>query len=184
MTTRLVTVKADDTLSHAANLLRQHQFHHLPVVRSGKKPGTPISEYFERNMLHLLEGLLTSQDIDLAAALAKQASSSALLRQPWQEKRVGEVMHRATMRVTPTTNVAAAAQILVERGLNCLPVVEYENLGDETQTVLVGLLTRRWRLPWWEVFHKMRHCAWEQLILLRCLFAYKKPTLHIPMQIP
>jgi acetoin utilization protein AcuB len=142
MTTRLVTVKADDTLSHAANLLRQYQFHHLPVVHSVKKPGTPASEYFERNMLHLLEGLLTSQDIDLAAALAKQASSSASLRQPWQEKRVREVMHSATMRVTPTTNVAAAAQMLVERGLNCLPVVEYENLGDETQTVLVGLITR------------------------------------------
>ena len=33
MTTRLITVAPDDTLSHAANLLRQHQFHHLPVVR-------------------------------------------------------------------------------------------------------------------------------------------------------
>src|SRR5258708_34066758 len=102
MTTRLVTVKADDTLSHAANLLRQHQFHHLPVVRSGKKPGTPVSEYFERNMFHLLEGLLTSQDIDLAAALAKHASSSALLRQPWQAKRVEQSLTRAEIRVPPT----------------------------------------------------------------------------------
>src|SRR5438876_10624732 len=51
-------------------------------------------------------------------------------------------MHRATIRVTPTTNVAAAAQILVERGLNALPVVEYEDTEHETQTVLVGLLTR------------------------------------------
>ncbi len=140
MTTKLVTIKADDTLSHAANLLRQYQFHHLPVVRSVKKPGA--SEYGERNIFPLLEGLLTSQDIDLAVALAKQDSSSASLHQPWQEKRVREVMHRATIRVTPTTNVAAAAQILVERGLNCLPVVEYEDVEDEAQTVLVGLLTR------------------------------------------
>jgi acetoin utilization protein AcuB len=51
------------------------------------------------------------------------------------------------MRVTPTTSVAAAAQILVKRGLNCLPVVEYEESvnaeqGSETRPLLVGLLTR------------------------------------------
>ena len=33
MTTHLVTVTPGDTLAHAATLLRQHQFHHLPVVR-------------------------------------------------------------------------------------------------------------------------------------------------------
>jgi acetoin utilization protein AcuB len=51
-------------------------------------------------------------------------------------------MHQAAIRVTPITSVAAAAQILVERGLNCLPVVEYEQAGEETRTVVVGLLTR------------------------------------------
>lgn len=60
-------------------------------------------------------------------------------------------MHRASICVSPNTSVAAAAQILVERGLNCLPVVEYERIGqtskeqeneEETQAVLVGLLTR------------------------------------------
>ena len=74
-----------------------------------------------------------------------------MLRQPWQERRVIEVMHRASIRVSPNTSVAAAAQILVDRGLNCLPVVEYERIGqtsdeqrneEETQVVLVGLLTR------------------------------------------
>ncbi len=94
-----------------------------------------------RTSLLLLEGLLTSQDIQLAAALGTQ-SSNDLLHRPWQEQLVMEVMHRATVRVTPTTSVAAAAQILVERGLNCLPVVEYEDSEQGTQTVLVGLLTR------------------------------------------
>lgn len=157
MTTRLVTVTADDTLSHAANLLRQYQFHHLPVIK-----GAPV--YYgmldtTRGQRPVLEGLLTSHDIDMAAAVG--GSSSDILRRPWQEQRVVEVMHRANMRVTPTTSVAAAAQILVERGLNCLPVVEYvspdpvettaeqdsstPDLSRETQveqTLLVGLLTR------------------------------------------
>jgi acetoin utilization protein AcuB len=89
---------------------------------------------------------------------------------PWQSRRVYEVMHRALIRVTPGTSVAAAAMLLVERGLNCLPVIEYrvkdEPAGDEQQgearekpdkqnepaaqpedwqkgqPVLVGLLTR------------------------------------------
>lgn len=136
MTTGLVTVAPDDTLSHAANQLRQHQIHHLPVVRHAH-----TTDDVHKSLL-LLEGMLTSQDIDLAAALEKQSSSSEVLRRPWQEQRVVEVMHRATIRVTPTTNVAAAAQILVERGLNYLPVVEYEYAENETQTVLVGLITR------------------------------------------
>src|SRR6266496_4614258 len=142
MTTRLVTVTPDDTLSHAVSLLRQYQFHHLPVVRAGsKQAGTHGTQRRTRDSLPVLEGLLTSSDIDLAVAMGTERSRDAL-RRPWQERRVAEVMHPATMRVTPTTNVAAAAQILVERGLNYLPVVEYENVEDEAQTVLVGLLTR------------------------------------------
>ena len=144
MTTRLITVTPDDTLSHAANLLRQYQFHHLPVVTS-----TDSNEWSGysggQKDLSEFQGLLTSQDIDLAAAMGTW-SSSDVLRRPWQERLVAEVMHRASIRVTPTTSVAAAAQLLVERGLNCLPVVEYEQAGQDvggrSRTVLVGLLTR------------------------------------------
>jgi acetoin utilization protein AcuB len=159
MTTRLITVTPDDTLSHAANLLRQYQFHHLPVIKSGQGYFGVIDT--TRGQRPVFEGLLTSQDIDVAAAVG--TSSSDILHRPWQERRVLEVMHRASIRVTPTTGVAAAAQILVERGLNCLPVVEYESpasamtnepaagttQAEQTkqaespeQALLVGLLTR------------------------------------------
>ncbi len=150
MTTKLVTVTPDDTLSHAANLLRQYQFHHLPVVKASNTIGTLESDQASRKPLPILEGLLTSHDIDLAAT-SGTGSSSDVFQRPWQERRIVEVMHRATIRVSPTTSVAAAAQILVERGLNCLPVVEYERTESasqeqeseyETQAVLVGLLTR------------------------------------------
>ena len=149
MTTKLVTVAPDDTLSHAANLLRQYQFHHLPVVKDSSDVKTFEPNHSSRKTL-LLEGLLTSQDIELAASSGKW-SSSELLNRPWQERRVIEIMHRALICVSRNTSVAAAAQILVERGLNCLPVVEYERIGqtskeqgneEETQAVLVGLLTR------------------------------------------
>jgi acetoin utilization protein AcuB len=71
-------------------------------------------------------------------------------------------MHRALIRVTPGTSVAAAAMLLVERGLNCLPVIRYEEKEEqavppkdqqstplaqvedwqEGRPLLVGLLTR------------------------------------------
>jgi acetoin utilization protein AcuB len=149
MTTKLVTVAPDDTLSHAANLFRQYQFHHLPVVKVSEKVGSFESNNPTHKTL-LFEGLLTSQDIELAASSGKW-SSGDLLQHPWQDRHVIEVMHRAAIRVSPNTSVAAAAQILVERGLNSLPVVEYERVGEpplgqgneeETQAVLVGLLTR------------------------------------------
>ncbi len=141
MTTQLVTVEPDDTLSHAANLLRQYQFHHLPVARAARTSGTQDAKDGARDSLLLLEGLLTSHDIDLAVALGTQNASNVAPR-PWQERLVTEVMHHATIRVTPTTSVAAAAQLLVERGMSCLPVVEYESAEHETRAVLVGLLTR------------------------------------------
>jgi len=142
MTTNLTTVAPDDTLSHATNLLRQHQMHQLPVVRTITMPSSEHKEYQSHETLLVLEGMLTSQDIDLVVALAQQDTSNDTAHRLWQERHVVEVMHRALIRVSPITSVAAAAQILVERGLNYLPVVEYREVNQETQTLLVGLLTR------------------------------------------
>ena len=147
MTTKLVTVSPDDTLSHAANLLRQYQIHHLPVVRQVPVPagaGAQKTGFSIQKTLLVLQGLLTSQDIDLVVALDKQRSTGDLLQRPWYEKQAGEVMHSASIRVTPVTNVGAAAELLVERGWNCLLIVEYQQVEgvQEVQTILVGLLTR------------------------------------------
>ncbi|GAC1389057.1 MAG: hypothetical protein NVS4B11_06620 [Ktedonobacteraceae bacterium] len=142
MTTKLKTVAPDDTLSHATNMLRQHQVHQLPVVRTVNIAAPAHIEYQSHKTVCIFEGMLTSQDVDLVVALARQDASSDILRRSWQERHVVEVMHRASIRVTPTTSVAAAAQILVDRGLNYLPVVEYHQVNQETQTLLVGLLTR------------------------------------------
>lgn len=161
MTTRLILVTPDTTLSHAANLLRQYQFHHLPVVRMPSQSrqwhgltGMVIeTTRCEKTALPLFEGLLTSQDIDLAAAVAaEQANCAAPGEQvpadaSWQEQPVRDVMQEDVFTVTPSTSLAAAAHLLVERGLNCLPVVEYadeagDNPSREPDRFLVGLLTR------------------------------------------
>jgi acetoin utilization protein AcuB len=148
MTTKLVTVTPDDSLSHAANLLRQHQFHHLPVVRASQGLRIQVQQDLLRPSWPVLEGLISSNDIDLAATLGTDNSPTDD-QHPWEERRVAEVMNRSIMKVTPTTSVAAAAQMMVEQGLNCLPVVEYKESSNiepgakyGEQTLLVGLLTR------------------------------------------
>jgi acetoin utilization protein AcuB len=141
MTTNLVTVEPEDTLSHAAQLLRQHQFHHLPVVRAVPTAGAQDNPSTTHKTLYF-EGVLTSQDIEMAAALVPHESSNELLHRPWQELRVAEVMRPSPLSITPLTSVVAAAQLLVERGLQYLPVVEYRQSGEETRLILVGLLTR------------------------------------------
>jgi acetoin utilization protein AcuB len=136
MTSVLITVAPDDTLSHAANLLRQYQFHHLPVVRG--EGGAATWRWPEKQAPLVFEGMLTSQDIDMAVALEREGNASAT-REPWQSRRVVDIMHRALIRVTPGTSVAAAAMLLVERGLNCLPVIRYEEKeaqASEQQAVL------------------------------------------------
>ena len=139
MKTQLVTIKPDDTLSHAAHLFRQYQFHHLPVIRAMPQQHTVSSDQRPR---HIFQGLLTTEDVETAMTLAYPEVADNLSALPWQERRVAEIMHTPQVWVTPTTSVAAASQLLVERGINCLPVIEPEEVGTESQDLLVGLLTR------------------------------------------
>src|SRR5947209_20222177 len=112
MTTKLITVTPDDTLSHAANLLRQYQFHHLPVV-TYTGPSDRIG-YIHGSQGTSLEfqGLLTSQDIDLASA-SGSSSSSDVLHRTWLERFVAEVIHLSIIRVSLYTSIESAAQVLV-----------------------------------------------------------------------
>jgi acetoin utilization protein AcuB len=135
METQLITVEPDDTLSHAANLLRQYQFHHLPVVHKVKVAEPQHAEYKSSHTQLVFEGLLSSQDIDLAVASSERESSGDGSKLPWQERRVAEFMH-------PTTAVGAAAQLLVERGMSYVPVVEYGQEDSNASPILVGLVTR------------------------------------------
>jgi acetoin utilization protein AcuB len=142
MTTRLITVAPEDTLGHVCNLFRRYQFHHLPVVQTRVVADRSHHDDHVRRTIRLFEGVLTTQDIELAMAHAQHNSSSQLMQHPWQEQRVAEVMNPSPLCVSPTTSVGAAARLLVERGLSGLPVIEYSEEKEQALTLLVGLLTR------------------------------------------
>jgi acetoin utilization protein AcuB len=140
MTTHLLTVKPDDTLSHAAQLFRQYQFHHLPVVKSLYPPQAKPGSFQRPAPKLILQGILMVQDIDLA--IAQQQGGSDPGAHLWQERLVAEMMHQAEIWVTPTTAVDVAARLLLERGINGVPVLEMEQQEQEPLAVLVGMLTR------------------------------------------
>jgi acetoin utilization protein AcuB len=142
MQTALVTVEPDNTISHAVHVFKQHHFHHLPVVQNIYPAHTQPQWRNAPAPMRVLKGLLTTHDIDMAILLAEQQAEDHPDALPWQEQRIVDIMQPVTVYVTPTTSLAAAAQLLVERGLNCLPVIEPRGEGAETQDILVGLLTR------------------------------------------
>ncbi|MBV9228205.1 MAG: CBS domain-containing protein [Chloroflexi bacterium] len=112
MSTRLITVEPENTISHAANLLRQYQFHHLPVVRRVQRPPTEQPSYQSQPPLLLFQGLLTTQGINMAVALAQQETENHSQERPWQERRVAESMRLPEVWVNPTTSAVAVPKKL------------------------------------------------------------------------
>jgi CBS domain-containing protein len=108
MTKDLVTVRETDDLALAESLLKLGGIRHLPVVRERK-----------------LVGILTQRDVLRSGQWGKPAA---------RELAVSEVMTREPTSVQPTTGLAQAARLMLERKYGCLPVCD----DDGT---LVGLVT-------------------------------------------
>ncbi|MCS6799007.1 MAG: CBS domain-containing protein [Myxococcota bacterium] len=107
MTRQVVTVFEEDSLDGLEEGMKWLRFRHLPVVDDGK-----------------LVGLLTERDLLRWAIRGPRAERTF----------VADVMNRHVTTVAPDTPVARAAELMLERKIDCLPVVE----GDGK---LVGIVT-------------------------------------------
>ena len=119
MSTRAVTVTMDDSLGRARDLFNEHHFHHLLVVQGRELLGV-ISD---RDLLKAVSphiGTLSETDRDRATL----------------NKRAHQIMSRKLITVTANTTLEAAARLLLEHRVSCLPVVT-------TAGLLVGIIT--WR---------------------------------------
>ncbi len=114
MSTEVVTVYPNDTISHARNLMLERGVKRLLVVdKSGK-----------------LVGILTLRDI-VRILSGKRA--------PWkwrslENSLVGTHMTKDPVTITPDTSLYEAAKLMIELGISGLPVVSSNSL--------VGLLTK------------------------------------------
>lgn len=119
MARQVVTITMDDTLGKARELFARFRFHHLLVVQQTRLVGI-ISD---RDLLKAISpyvGTLSETDRDHATL----------------NKRVHLLMTRNPVTVKPDTTLTAAAQVLVETGISCLPVVREDG-------TLEGIVT--WR---------------------------------------
>jgi acetoin utilization protein AcuB len=105
MSPRFITIDPDASLAEARVLLDQHRIRHLPVVEDGN----PV-------------GIITDRDIRSAAPAASL-----------EQVKVGEIMTRNLIMVTPSTRVQEAAKLMVTHRIGGLPV--------QREGKLVGIIT-------------------------------------------
>ena len=106
MTRDVVTVEPSTTIADALDLARSHKIRHLPVLEDGR-----------------LVGIATARDLRLALG-ADSASPGTT---------VAGIMTSPAITTPADTPVETAAQLLIQKRIGCLPVVED---GE-----LVGILT-------------------------------------------
>ena len=116
MTTDVLSVDPQNSVATAIRLMRTGQLRRLPVVQDGR-----------------LVGIVTSGDVRRITGM------SSVVRDPsgdnflWQHIPVANVMTLDVVTTSPSTLIAEAARLMIERKISGLPVVENGRL--------VGILT-------------------------------------------
>lgn len=106
MAKRVVTVTMDDSLARVRDLFNEFHFHHLLVTQNRRLVGI-ISD---RDMLKAVSpniGTLSEMDRDRATL----------------NKRAHQIMSRKLITAGTDTTVEAAAHLLLENRVSCLPIV-------------------------------------------------------------
>ena len=107
MTTRLVTVEADDSLEVVKQIFDSVKFHHLLVVDSSKKLCGVISD---RDLLRALSPYI--------GTASETGRDTATLK-----KRVHQIMTRQPVTLPPQASLADAVRLFLEHRVSCIPVV-------------------------------------------------------------
>ena len=125
MSTQLVTLAEDETISLAEQLMQAIRIRHLPVLAPGDR----------------LVGLVSDRDLMRAAASSIARLTEEDDRAFKRSISVGEIMTRDVYVVTPETTVLEASKQMRARKIGCLPVVEDDDLvGLVTETDLIDVL--------------------------------------------
>ena len=116
MQEKLITISAGDTLSTVEDIMTLGRVRHMPVVQAGR-----------------LVGVVSERDL-LRASLSNLTDFGTEQRRAFlQVVEIARVMSKPPITVSADATVKAAARLMVEERIGCLPVLE----GEE----LVGMLT-------------------------------------------
>ena len=113
-----ITVGVGDRLSVVEDIMTLGGVRHIPVVRGGE-----------------LVGVLSDRDV-LRASLSNLNGRSADERRAFLHAvEIAKVMSEPPVVIAPEESIVAAARLMVDRRIGCLPVVDREG-------VLIGLVTK------------------------------------------
>lgn len=111
-----VTLRPDDSLHLANDLISLGRIRHIPIVDNGKLLGV----LSDRDLIGKAAGRILKLRGRRQSALLKTIS-------------IKEVMRRRVLSVEPDTPIAEAAELMAKNKISCLPVLSDGNL--------VGLVT-------------------------------------------
>ena len=117
MATDIEVVDRNDNLRTVEERMATKQLRHLPVLEQGE-----------------VVGMVTQRDLFKAAMSSAMGYGEKAQQAYLQSVRVKEIMVYPVVTVSPDTSVAAAADIIINKGIGCLPVVDV--------TKLVGMVTK------------------------------------------
>ena len=128
MTAEVATLKRNDKLTLANDLMQLGRIRHLPVLDDDGEQ---------------LVGIVTQRDLFRGALARALGYGEYAQRKMLDMLVVKEVMTTDVVTTTPEASLIEAAKVLMERKIGCLPVVEGERLvGIITESDFVALVAR------------------------------------------
>lgn len=126
MTVDPKTLERNDALSIAEELMEMERVRHLPVIDG---------------MTGTLAGIVSQRDLYLNALVRALGFGQHAKEMTLSRLKVKECMREDPVTIEPGAEVAAAASLMVEHRIGCLPVIEGGKLvGIVTETDLVRTL--------------------------------------------
>ena len=121
MSTAVEVVERNDDLSRVDDLMRTHKLRHVPVVDNGD-----------------VVAIVSQRDLFKAMMSSTMGYGEKAQQAYLHSVRVKEIMTYPVVTVAPDTPVGDAAQLMLEHGIGCLPVLEGSHLvGIVTKTDLL-----------------------------------------------
>jgi CBS domain-containing protein len=117
MSTDIEVVDRNDNLLTVEERMATKQLRHLPVLEQGE-----------------IVGIVTQRDLFKATMSSAMGYGEKAQKAYLQSVRVKEIMTYPVITISPEAAVATAADMIITKGIGCLPVV------DGTQ--LVGMITK------------------------------------------
>lgn len=128
MTKEVTTLKRNDQLSLANDIMQLGRVRHLPVLEDDGR----------------LAGILSQRDLFRGALARALGYGQHAQRKMLDSLLVKEVMNTDVITTHPDTPLIEAARVLLERKIGCLPVVEGGQLvGILTEADFVAMFARR-----------------------------------------